>query len=91
MLFSTGRLFLALEASFPQIAERAPTLLKITVGFIYPREGVTTMAKKKRLISGEKLNSRYHDVALRSGHILPLPHMLTLKTNFSVYEISATA
>ena len=49
------------------------------------------MAKKKRLISGEKLNSRYHDVALRSGHILPLPHMLTLKTNFSVYEISATA
>ena len=48
------------------------------------------MAKKKRLISGEKLNSRYH-VALKSGHILPLPHMLTLKTNFSVYEISATA
>lgn len=48
------------------------------------------MAKKKRLISGEKLNSRYH-VALRSGHILLLPHMLTLKTNFSGYEISATA
>ena len=48
------------------------------------------MAKKKRLVSGEKLNCRYH-VALRSGHILPLPHMLTLKTNFSAYEISATA
>ena len=37
------------------------------------------MAKKKRLISGEKLHSRYH-VALKSGHILPLPHILTLKT-----------
>ncbi len=48
------------------------------------------MAKKKRLISGEKLNSWYH-VALKSGHILPLPHVLTSKTNFSVYEISATA
>ena len=43
---------------FPQIAERAPTLLKITVGFIYPREGVKTMAKKKRLISGEKFYCR---------------------------------
>lgn len=48
------------------------------------------MAKKKRLISGEKLNSRYH-AALRSGHILPVPRMLTLKANFSVYEISAVA
>lgn len=48
------------------------------------------MTKKKRLISGEKLNSRYH-VALRPGHILPLPHMLTLKTNFLGYEIFATA
>ena len=58
-LFSTGRLFLALEGSFPQISERAPTLIEITVGFIYPREGVKTMAKKKHLISGEKLNCRY--------------------------------
>ena len=66
------------------------TLLKITIEFIYPHEGATTIVKKKRLISGEKLNCRIH-VALKSGHTLLLPHMLTLKTNFSGYEISATA
>ena len=38
--------------------EQSRTLTEITVGFIYPREGVKTMAKKKRLISGEKFYCR---------------------------------
>lgn len=49
------------------------------------------MAKRKRLISGEKLNCRYPRCVEIWAHPPVTLYVVTLKTNLSGYEISATA